>query len=302
MNELVTAVITTYNRETQILQRAVESVLAQTWRPLELIVVNDSPENVELADSIEKMLAKIQKEHQDVPVMYAPLEHNSGACAARNKGLELAKGEFISFLDDDDVWMEKKIELQRQGFISNETGMVYSPFIDISYKNPSKKQVIVRGNKSGKLLEDLLVRNVIGGTSMPMMRTDALRSIGGFDEELQSSQDYDVWLRIAQQYEIQFVEEPLTVRYLLEESITTNLKRKEQGWLRFTEKNLKYYKERRKAFEVRMHLFLKDIISLGDYSFAKEIMKKYKGLYGIRTNINYFVERGKACVKKLIGR
>ena len=60
-----------------------------------------------------------------------PLEHNSGACVARNKGLELAKGEFISFLDDDDTWEPEKISEQIGGFTSKKIGMVYSPFYNI---------------------------------------------------------------------------------------------------------------------------------------------------------------------------
>ena len=99
MNELVTAVITTYKREPEILRRAVESVVNQTWRPLELYVINDCPEDIVLSDRIRSMILDVQRNHSDLSIQYVPLEHNSGACVARNKGLELAKGEFISFQD-----------------------------------------------------------------------------------------------------------------------------------------------------------------------------------------------------------
>ena len=95
MNELVTAVITTYKREPEILRRAVESVVNQTWRPLELYVINDCPEDVVLSDRIRSMLMDVQQNYSDLCIQYVPLECNSGACIARNKGLALAKGQFI---------------------------------------------------------------------------------------------------------------------------------------------------------------------------------------------------------------
>ena len=179
MSELVTAVITTYKREPEILRRAVESVVNQSWRPLDLYVINDCPENVALSEKIRIMLLEIQQHHSDLTIQYIPLEHNSGACVARNKGLELAEGTFISFLDDDDTWEPEKISEQMKGFCTENIGMVYSPFYNVDFKG--KKELIVRGDKSGNLLNDLLYRNVIGGTSMPMMRISAMRTIGGFD-------------------------------------------------------------------------------------------------------------------------
>ena len=300
MNELVTAVITTYKREPEILRRAVESVVNQSWRPLELLVVNDCPEDSILSEKIRKMLVEVQQNNSDVAIQYVPLERNSGACAARNRGLELANGEYISYLDDDDVWKPNKLELQRAGFISDKIGMVYSPFINISYKNPEKEEIIIRGDKSGNLLENLLERNVIGGTSMPMIRTEALRLIDGFDESLQSSQDYDVWIRIAQRYEIQFVEKPLTIRYMTEDSITTNLKKKEQGWQYFTDKYWNYYETRNIAFQKRVKLYVKDLVALGEAKVALNIIRKYNKFMDARIYIDYGVAIVKEALKRAL--
>lgn len=298
MTELVTAVITTYKREPEILRRAVESVVNQSWRPLELYVINDCPENTVLSDKIRTMLLDVQQNHEDLTIQYVPLEHNSGACVARNKGLELAKGKFISFLDDDDTWESEKISEQIKGFLNEKVGMVYSPFYNIDFKG--KKELIVRGDKSGTLLNDLLYRNVIGGTSMSMMKTSAMRSIGGFDPEMLSSQDYDTWLRMAEKYEIQFISQPLTVRYLTGESITTNLKKKESGWLRFTEKYLHYYKDNREAFSTRLSLIVGEMIALNNKKFVKFVLKKYEGRYSQSVKFVYCKATAKIIVKKIL--
>lgn len=300
MNELVTAVITTYKREPEILRRAVESVVNQTWRPLELYVINDCPEDVVLSDRIRSMLMDVQHNYSDLSIQYVPLECNSGACIARNKGLALAKGQFISFLDDDDTWEKDKISEQIKGFSSERIGMVYSPFYNVDLTG--KKELIVRGDKSGNLLKNLLYRNVIGGTSMPMMRTSAMRDIGGFDPEMLSSQDYDTWVRMAEKYEIQFVGKPLTVRYLTRESITTNLKKKESGWLHFTEKYLHYYKENQKAFECRLSLMVEEFIALNDDSFVKAAFEKYKAFWGYKIKKVYAIAITKRKIKMLIKR
>jgi len=298
MNELVTAVITTYKRKTEILQRAVESVVHQSWRPLELFVVNDYPEDGTLGEGIEIMLSEVQKKNLDVNIQYIALKHNSGACVARNMGLALANGEFISFLDDDDTWEKSKIEEQRKGFLSDSVGMVYSPFYNVGFDN--ERKLVVRGDESGNLLELLLYRNIIGGTSMPMMRTSALRDIGGFDSELLSSQDYDTWIRVAEKYEIQFVSEPLTVRYLTDESITTNLRKKEQGWKYFTKKHMKYYVDNKRAFEYRLSLMISEIISLGDNKFVDEVLNEYQNYYGNKIKVVYMMSKIKLMIKKML--
>ena len=117
-----------------------------------------------------------------------------------------------------------------------------------------------------------------------------------------SSQDYDTWVRMAEKYEIQFVSRPLTVRYLTGESITTNLKKKESGWLRFTEKYLHYYKNNREAFECRLSLMVKELIALKDDVFVKEILERYKGLFGFNIWRGYAIAIVKRSLKVLVKR
>ena len=99
MNHLVSIIIPTYNRENK-LERAVESVLEQSYQYIEVIVVDDC--------STDNTVTLMGKYKDDERVVYYRLEKNSGACVARNKGIELSKGDYIGFLDSDDIFLPKK--------------------------------------------------------------------------------------------------------------------------------------------------------------------------------------------------
>ena len=105
----ISVVITTYRRPVKVLRRAVLSVCDQRRQPDELIIINDYPEDLSLSMKIEEMLKKISS---SFAIKYYKMPHNSGAAAARNEGLRIAAGDYIAFLDDDDVWNADKLELQ----------------------------------------------------------------------------------------------------------------------------------------------------------------------------------------------
>ncbi len=263
---LVSAVIITYKRPIEILKRAVVSALNQTHESMEIIVVNDCPEEKELSHTIKKMLDDLS----DNRIHYIVHEHNSGACKARNTGIIASKGEFIALLDDDDEWLPEKIEAQLAGFTEERIGMVYSPFYNVTNALPG--ELTVRGIKSGKLLEDLLWTNCIGGSSMPLIRRSVFEEVGLFDETLLSSQDYDMWIRIAQKYEIQCVNKPLTRRFLLEESITKNFEKQKQGFHAFSKKHSQLYKNYPDAYNYRLNKRVNKWIEQG---YFKEALKLY---------------------------
>ncbi len=232
---LVSAIIITYKRPLEILSRAIKSVINQTHRKTEIIVVNDYPEDKE---SVEKIREMIDSFHDD-RISYLVHEKNSGACKARNTGINASKGSFIALLDDDDEWLPRKLELQLEGFTADDVGMVYSPFYNKT--DDSDGVVTVRETKSGDLLEELLLDNCIGGSSMTTMRREVFDKCGLFDENLQSSQDYDMWVRIAEKYKVNYVGEPLTRRFLMEDSITKSYEKKKQGFLAFYSKHKHLY-------------------------------------------------------------
>ena len=106
--ELVTAIITTHKREPEIVERALKSILAQTYKNIEIIVVDDSPESFESRKAVKDSVTRYTNQN----VKYVQHDECKGACAARNTGLYMAKGEYVAFLDDDDEWLPEKIEKQ----------------------------------------------------------------------------------------------------------------------------------------------------------------------------------------------
>lgn len=266
---LVTAIITTYKRPVELLKRAVLSVINQTYQNWELYVINDCPEDNELTSDINLMIQEIE----DKRVNYVCMEKNSGACAARNKGIELSKGEYIALLDDDDEWCPDKIALQVEAFTSDRIGLIYSPFYNITDLN-SKPQIIARSTASGNLFESMLYKNIAGGCSMTMFSRKAVNDCGMFDERLLSSQDYDFYLRISEKYEFAFVAKPLVNRYLLDESITKNPEKQKLGWELFTKKHQNLYMEHRDAYSYRINRRVSELIENGDFSQALKYYRK----------------------------
>lgn len=207
--ELVSAVIITYNRPLEILRRAVLSVLHQTYSPMELIVVNDCPDNRELSEGIRQMLSEL-----DPGIVYLVHEKNMGACAARNTGLAAAKGTLVGFLDDDDEWLPEKTEKQA-ALMGEGVALVgcdsYRVTGDsIQYHHPTMP--------CADPVSAILRTNFIGSTSFPLLRTACVRAVGGFDVNVKSCQDYDLWIRLIAEYPMAFVGEALVNYYYSEDS------------------------------------------------------------------------------------
>lgn len=242
MRELVTAIITTYKREPDIVERALKSILMQTYDNLEIFVVDDSPVDYVFRDEVAAMV----NQYRDRGVFYIPHERNMGACAARNTGLEVAKGTYIGYLDDDDEWMPEKIERQVAVFENNDAslGMVYNCYMVLD-ENTGETRLQKRKGYRGNILPELLNEgNIIGGTSIPLMRTSVLRGIGGFDPSLEAAQDYDVWVRIAENNTIEFIDDYLNRYYVHKgEQITSNPHKRLSARLRIAQKYAHYLAE-----------------------------------------------------------
>jgi glycosyltransferase involved in cell wall biosynthesis len=220
---LVSAVVTTHNRK-DLLRRALDSVKAQTYQDLELVVVDDgSLESVEeIVSEYEKTIYNVIFHRNDVP---------KGACAARNKGIELAGGEFIAGLDDDDEWMPERIHKLVNSY-RDEDAFVTSDVLHI-YPNRElvwKKDAVIT-------LERLLYSNQVGNQGL--IKRERLIEVGGFDESLSSAQDYDLWVRLCERYgPIRNVQEPLQKIHLEHEGEQiTSPKNQLKGYLQFYEKH-----------------------------------------------------------------
>jgi len=218
---LVSVVIPTYNRS-KLLKRAVRSVLNQTYSNLEILIVDDHSE-----DKTKKIGKKLEKESQKVRYIYQ--ETNQGAPAARNRGIKEAKGEYIGLLDDDDEYLEKKIELQVKKFQTDpKLGLIYGGFRVI--REGSDKEPVDKLPKYRRDLSKPLLRNCVIGSPTVLVKKEAFSRVGYFDTKLESCQDWDMWYRIARDYQIDYVDKVIAKYYLHEdEQITTNWSKKIQG-------------------------------------------------------------------------
>jgi glycosyltransferase involved in cell wall biosynthesis len=222
---LVSIIIPVYNGEKTI-QETINSVLQQTFNDFEIIVINDGSQ-----DSTLEAINNIKDDK--VRVFSYP---NAGVSTSRNRGLALAQGEFISFLDADDLWTPDKLEIQFKALQDNSQAAVaysWSDWIDES------GQFLRSGGHisiNGKVFEHLLVRDFIESGSNPLIRKQALDEAGEFDQSVTPAEDWDMWLRLAARYE--FVAVP-SVQILYRVSPLTasfNVWKMEAGSLRVIER------------------------------------------------------------------
>jgi glycosyltransferase involved in cell wall biosynthesis len=202
----VSVIIPAYNYA-DYLPEAIESVLNQTFDDFELLVVDDGS-----TDNTREVMRTFV---HDPKVRYL-YQDNQGLAAARNAGIRNTHGEFVAFLDADDVWLERKLENQVDIMDSKpEVGLVYTDiyFIDGEGKILTDRQWARRRKKT--MFEDLLFSNVItGSASSSLIRRECLDRVGLFDETFKSLEDLDLWLRIARHSEFERVDERLAEGWL----------------------------------------------------------------------------------------
>lgn len=213
----VSVVIPTYNR-VDVLPRAVESVLGQTFRDLELLVVDDGSTDETLAylDDVEDERLRVV-EH----------ETNQGANAARNTGIGAADGEYVAFLDSDDEWHPRKLERQIDRVEPTSTEYV-AAYCDSEQSHGGVRgraisavaSILARTDDDGpmeggeELVAEILAGNLNSGAgSTLLVETAVARRIGGFDEALDRFQDPEFLLRVVQEGKLAYVDEPLVVRH-----------------------------------------------------------------------------------------
>jgi len=220
----VSVIISTYKRA-NLVSQAIESVLAQTYTDYEIIVVNDgSPDNTkEVLDQFEDQITAIHQE-------------NKGVAAARNAGIKAAKGKYIAFLDDDDLWLPNKLEKQVACLESNANiGLVYSDMFCFNEKGVFP-DTWAKTNPTPPVQQCwiLFVRNFIPTPSV-VVRRECLDKVGLFDETLATCEDYDLWLRLIEKWSVYFLNEPLVRYRRSENSLQSNEERQLVNWLRVKE-------------------------------------------------------------------
>ncbi|MFB2882319.1 glycosyltransferase [Floridanema aerugineum] len=221
----ISVIIPVYNGEKTI-QQTIESVINQTFTDFEIIIINDGSK-----DSTLDIISTIQDPRIKV-FSYA----NAGLSASRNRGLSLASGEFISFLDADDCWTPDKLQAQLEALQANpEAAVAYSwtDYID------EYGQVLRSGTRisvSGNVYEKLLVRNFLENGSNALIRRQALTEVGNFDESLTAAEDWDMYVRLASRYHFVVVRSPQILYRVSTSSMSTNVAKQEAASLQVIER------------------------------------------------------------------
>jgi len=214
----VSIIIPTYKRPER-LTRAIDSVLSQTYKNIEIIVVDDNdPDTIYRAETEKEM----QKYKNNSVVKYIKHNCNMNGAVARNTGIKNCNGEFIAFLDDDDEFLQDKIEKQVNKLqeLDDSWGACYTSYKKLN-KNNSVQYSAER--REGMLLTEALMRSLyLGSGSNLMIRKSVVDKIKGFDESFLRNQDIEFLVRILENYKLAYVDScSLIVHYEIRENQKT---------------------------------------------------------------------------------
>lgn len=235
----ISVIIPTYNRE-KLIEKCINSVLEQTYQPTEIIVVDDGSTDG-TPDKIYKLNSPI------IRVIIG--EKNRGAQAARNLGIKEAKGDWIAFLDSDDVWLPDKLAKQKE--CVERSGRKVCAGGGFILKN-GETSVSWLSGQSGMVFEQVILHKMCFLYPTILVKKDCLMQIGMLDEKVPAHQELDISIRLAYKYEVDYINEPLFI------------------WNRDNEKTIS--NDRKKQIEGREYLFEK----------YRELIKRTHGNKGLR--------------------
>ncbi len=197
---MISVIIPTYNRADFVLE-AIESVLNQTYQNFELIVVDDG--------STDETEEKVQKSFPNkLSFIKQP---NQGVSSARNTGIQSSNGDWIAFLDSDDYWLPKKLDIQTMFLQKNQSALICQTEEIWIRKDKRVNQKKIHKKHSGLIFEYCLPLCIVSSSSV-IIKRELLDRVGGFDTNLPACEDYDLWLRIAKDHPIYFIDEPLIIK------------------------------------------------------------------------------------------
>ncbi|WP_163195543.1 glycosyltransferase family 2 protein [Clostridium thermarum] len=252
----VSVIIPTYNRDKTI-ERAIKSVLNQTYNNIEIIVVDDnsSDKTCDIVNSID-----------DDRIKYIKLNSNMGACYARNVGIKQASGNYIAFQDSDDSWHKDKLEKQIKYLKDNGFDVVSCVLLQIYENGKTNKFPSIRLDKIK--LSKYIYRGNIYSTITILGKKGCFENIM-FDERLPRFQDWDLMIRMSQEYNVGILDECLVDAYIQRDSISQNSKKAVEAFKIFENKYASNDKELKAYYNRQMAIF-----SLEDSSISKSYFKE----------------------------
>ena len=233
MQSLISVVIPVYNREATI-KRSVESVLKQTYKNIEIIIIDDGS-----SDGTVEVLRELEQTEETVKIF---IQDHRGANAARNLGIEKSKGEFIAFQDSDDEWLPDKLEKQLTYMVENNFEVSYCPF----FLYEDGKEIIIPENYQNShkyeknLLKTLKCHNVVSTQTLVIHR-NVISDIGIFDENMPRYQDYEYVIRIVQKKRIGYVNKPLVKVYRTINSISNDNQKLKEAEIKLLTKHNNFF-------------------------------------------------------------
>ena len=196
----ISVIIPTFNRK-HTLQRAIDSVLAQTFKPFEIIIVDDGSK-----DGTKEWLLL---NYPSVQYIHQP---NNGVSSARNKGIQISQGSWIALLDSDDEWMPEKLEYQSR-FLEMNRDSSFCHTNEIWIRNGVRVNQMKKHKKYGGDIFKHCLDICRISPSSSIIKKDVFEEVGAFDESLTVCEDYDLWLRVTAKFNILFLDEPLIKKY-----------------------------------------------------------------------------------------
>jgi len=226
----ISVIIPVFNGAKTII-KTIQSVLDQTFKDLELIIIDDGSTD-ETLGAIQNLLASIQDSR--LQVYSFP---NAGVSAARNQGISYTQGEYISFIDADDLWTKDKLTAQHQALQNNPRLKVAYSWTDWIDEDDRFLRPAAHLSFAGDIYSNLLIIDFMGCGSNPLILKEALLEVGGFDPTLQGGEDWDLWIRLAAKYEFVCVRSPQILYRQVATSVSKNIDLMEKDCLKVINKS-----------------------------------------------------------------
>jgi glycosyltransferase involved in cell wall biosynthesis len=278
----VSVIIPAYNSETFI-KDSIQSVINQDYQNIEIICVDDG--------STDNTKNQVMNNFPCVLYFY---QENKGPAAARNLGIKKSTGEYIAFLDSDDVWLPEKISMQMEKIFRNPKITIIHTNINIKMNGQIRDTAYPTDHQEGKIFENLLLQNGSVVCSTLLVKKECIEKVGYFDEELRTSEDVHLLLRLAYYYDFYFLNKVLVIKNHHGSNLTNlnniyygagTILALEKIELLFPQYSRGNSKVMRRAFSLRARLKASGYVQKGDYKNA--LLFLIKALNYQKTFLNF---------------
>lgn len=267
MSPKVSVIIPVFNGE-KFIQRCISSVIRQTYKNLEIIVIDDGS-----SDNTKNVVV------DNFPSVSYLYQRNCGPAAARNLGINKSTGDYIAFIDADDVWLPEKISMQIEALRKNPKIKVVHTNIEIMNDGKVDKTFYPIDRQENKMFESLLLWTGSVVCSSILFSRECIEKVGNFDSELWTAEDVHLFLRMAYYYDFYFINQPLVIKYHHDSNLTntSNIHYGSGGLLALTkiEQMFPDY-SRKKSKVMRQALFLRARMRAIGYANAGDIKNALK--------------------------